>query len=451
MSKTLKDFSIEELRRELAQRQSQGLGNDLTAIEENLEAAAQTFKQDALEARVAALEAESDGPKPCPRCGKFVRVRRRRVRRELRTLAGSLVFKRNHHYCDKCEHGFYPRDRELGLPESGAVSFVVEKRVIDMGLNDTFAAAAERWSVHYPWSISDNLVRRVTDRVGERLESADETYLQHSLCEPNAARSKLILVQNDGSMLPTREGWREAKMAVVVRGEHHLSNRDSSRGMISQARYIAVLGAQDEFEQALDKALRVERALRADRVVWIADGALGNWRLARTLAPGCIEILDWYHAVEHAVDCAKTLLGEFSTMLPLWKRRCEQLLWQGDTNAVIDELMACLAFAEADGVEAINDLVRYYRNNASRMHYRRFIDEGLPIGSGAAESSHRHVLQTRMKRAGQRWSMLRARRMVRMRAAYRTAGPKRFHLAVRIAAEATRVAPIAKRGESRAA
>ncbi|WP_147445235.1 hypothetical protein [Corallococcus sp. CA053C] len=36
-----------------------------------------------------------------------------------------------------------------------------------------------------------------------------------------------------------------------------------------------------------------------------------------------------------------------------------------------------------------------------------------------------------MKRAGQRWSMDGARQMARLRALYRTAGPARFHQALR--------------------
>jgi hypothetical protein len=60
----------------------------------------------------------------------------------------------------------------------------------------------------------------------------------------------------------------------------------------------------------------------------------------------------------------------------------------------------------------------------------------MPIGSGIVESAHKHVLQVRMKQAGQRWSILRGRRMVQLRAAYRTAGPRRFHRAIRDALRA---------------
>ncbi|MCP4445539.1 MAG: hypothetical protein GY811_09385 [Myxococcales bacterium] len=55
-------------------------------------------------------------------------------------------------------------------------------------------------------------------------------------------------------------------------------------------------------------------------------------------------------------------------------------------------------------------------------------------GSGLVESGHRHVLLKRMKRAGQHWSQPRAEQMAHLRAAYRTAGPRKFYDAIRGAA-----------------
>lgn len=450
MTKNLDELTTEELLQELARRRAGELGDDLTTIEEGIEDAAEVFKQSTLDARIAAMPPEGSAARPCPLCGALARVRRKRVKREVRCLSGVLVVERNHHYCEQCRAGFYPRDRELGLPEEGAVSPAVERRILDLAVNDTFEASAQRWSVHYRWTISENLARRVVDRVGSRVEQTDDVYLHHSLSEPPQELSRLVLVQNDGSLLPTREGWREAKMAVVVRAENHLRGQGVRRGEVSQARYVAVVGEQQEFKEALSSALRVEKALRAERVVWIADGALGNWRLADELAPGCTQILDWYHAIEHAVACGKALLGETERLVSVWQSRCEHLMGSVGVEKLIDELLECLPLADDEGAKAINDLVRYYRNNTTRMRYADFIAAGFPIGNGTAESSHRHVLQTRMKRAGQRWSLPRARRMARLRAAYRTAGPKRFHRALRVAAEATRVHPIQRRNRAKA-
>jgi hypothetical protein len=65
------------------------------------------------------------------------------------------------------------------------------------------------------------------------------------------------------------------------------------------------------------------------------------------------------------------------------------------------------------------------------MRYADFIAAGYLIGSGIVESAHRHVIQTRMKRAGQHWGQKGGRQMARMRAAYRTTGPERFYAAIR--------------------
>ena len=65
------------------------------------------------------------------------------------------------------------------------------------------------------------------------------------------------------------------------------------------------------------------------------------------------------------------------------------------------------------------------------MRYRTLLRMGLPVGSGIVESAHRHVLQVRMKRAGQRWGIQRAWPMVRLRAVYRAAGAHHFHRAIR--------------------
>ena len=60
------------------------------------------------------------------------------------------------------------------------------------------------------------------------------------------------------------------------------------------------------------------------------------------------------------------------------------------------------------------------------MNYPEARRLGAPMGSGAVESAHRHGVQTRLKLAGQRWSLPKAQGLVRLRAAYRTLGPAAF-------------------------
>jgi hypothetical protein len=384
-----------------------------------------------LAATIASLPPEDSTPKPCPKCGKATPVKTHNRVRHLMTLAGELRLSRNYHYCGTCRCGFYPRDLELKLPEAGEVSDAMERRILDFGINDTFEAAAERWAIHYPRPISSNLVRRVIDRVGLRCESATSELGLQRACLPSPAQpARALVVANDGSMLLTREeAWREAKVAVVARLEP--SPGEGVAHHVSEPRYVAVLGGKSEFSPAVAAALAAEHAEDVPLVAWLGDGAPGNWTLASEQLPFAIQILDIIHAFQHGHDCGKALLGEADAALPLWDERIRQLVDASQPDALIREMLDCLPFTTTEGqLAALDSLVGYYRANEKRMQYSRFRELGLPVGSGIVESAHRHVLQARMKRAGQRWSLVRGRRMARLRAAYRTAGPRRFHSAL---------------------
>lgn len=430
----LGQLSDAELLREVARRRLAKGTFDIDAIEELASAAQRDLGQETLAAAIAALPPEDGKPKVCPKCRQLVPVKVKNRVRHILTTAGELRLSRNYHHCSGCGLGFYPRDAELNLPEEGEVSSAMERRILDFGINDTFESVAERWSIHFPTSISSNLVRRVVDRVGLRCESAHSDESLQRACRPKPVEpAAMLTVATDGSMLLTREeSWKEAKVGVVARGGFIPPGEARSRRRVEDARYVAVLGGQLEFKKQLAAALAVERADEVGTVVWLGDGARENWTLATELCPLAIQVLDVPHAVHWAMACGKAFLGEGHCLLPHWEARIHQLLDADSPAVVIAELLECLPFASTDEQFAsLDDVVGYYRTNEKRMRYRTFRAMGLPVGSGIVESAHRHVLQVRMKRAGQRWGLVRARRMVRLRAVYRTAGALNFHRAIR--------------------
>jgi hypothetical protein len=445
----LENVPVEQLLAEVARRRATRDGVDLmSAMEMSVEEAKQQFGRAALEAMIERLGPEDDAPKACPKCGKPVRVRARARERRVRTLSGTVRVVRNYHYCRACKHGFCPRDGELGLPERGSLTREMERRVIDLALNSPFAEVEERWRVHYSEPISSNLARRVTDRVGARCEACHDAALDYTTQSSPKKPPELIIVQSDGAHLPVRgkEPWKENKLAVIVDAESYARRRGTQRGLIAKARYVGVLGGQAEFRGRVDKALRIERAGAAKHVAWVGDGASGNWTLADACAPGSIQVLDWYHAMEHAIACGSAVLEDEPDCMALWRTRVEQLLWSGEIAVLIEELGDCVDISPAVNKTPLWELLRYYRTNRARMDYPRFRALGIPIGSGIVESGHRHVIQRRMKNAGQRWSLHRARRMVRMRCAYQTAGARRFYAAVVLAERLTRTGKIPRAG-----
>lgn len=57
----------------------------------------------------------------------------------------------------------------------------------------------------------------------------------------------------------------------------------------------------------------------------------------------------------------------------------------------------------------------YLEANRDRMDYAEYQKRGLLTGSGAIESAHRTVVQKRLKRSGQRWSLAGAQRVSNLR------------------------------------
>jgi hypothetical protein len=437
--KTIKDFTAEDLQHELVERfADEHFKRGMTMSQmENLVWEAHGMENPAalraLNSLLRRMPLEAPTSKLCPKCGRRTPVKAADRDRTLRTMAGTVTLRRNYHYCEKCQLGFYPVDRTLELPEEGELTAEMEKRVLDFALTDVYGDCAKRWRIHYRSKCSDNLFRRVVARLGTQCEGADQQLLQAELKPAPEKPAEVLVAEVDGSLLPIRgpEPWKEAKVGVIYR--HDVETKKPVEG---SARYVAVVNGMGEFAPVFEDALRVEKADEVHTVLALGDGAVCNWRLFEQLLPNAIQILDWYHAVQHASDCGKALLGEESPLLPLWLARCETLLAAGDIDPLIAELMACIPLAprrrptNVPPLEALNNLVRYYTANKHRMRYALFQEHGFPIGSGAAESAHRHVLQVRMKRAGQRWAMRNARRMASLRAAYRTGGADRVHGAI---------------------
>jgi hypothetical protein len=404
---------------------------DYDEAEEALEQVKAQLGELAMARIIAGWGEEDRRPKACPRCGKKVPVKALAQPRTIIGLSGEQTIRRNYHYCEGCGEGFYPRDIELGLSKKTPYSPQLEKRILDFGVNEPYGECEERFALHYTSRLSTNAFRQVVKRTGLSIEECSSELLQLELAEPKREAAETLYVMNDGSMLPTREGWKESKAGVVFRASSHVKSSSARRGMIGSARFCAVLGGQDAFYKELSAVLEVEEIQRAKRVVWLADGAIGNWKLASACAKYAIQILDFWHAVENGAECGKVLLDHDSGLLQLWTKRLKQLLLQGDFAAMMTELMDCIVEADDEQLEALNQLIGYYRRNERRMDYRTYLGIGLCIGSGAIESAHRHVLQKRMKLAGQHWSIRAGQQMARLRAAYRTGGAQRLYRSVR--------------------
>ncbi len=129
-------------------------------------------------------------------------------------------------------------------------------------------------------------------------------------------------------------------------------------------------------------------------------------------SPNAISILDYYHVCEHLHDFSSSLFTD-KTKEKQWTDKQKQWLLNGEVNTVISNIKRV-----GKNSEKATELISYYRKNKSRMKYQDYVKIGCGIiGSGAIESTHRTLVQKRMKQSGQRWSWEGAQHMLNLRVA----------------------------------
>lgn len=85
----------------------------------------------------------------------------------------------------------------------------------------------------------------------------------------------------------------------------------------------------------------------------------------------------------------------------------------------------------AEHRKQLDTALEYLNKNSTRIHYVRFLAEGLPIATGVIEGACRHLIQDRLGITGARWGLADAEAVLKLRA-IRTSGDWddywRFHL-----------------------
>ncbi len=248
--------------------------------------------------------------------------------------------------------------------------------------------------------INAKQIERACHYIGEEIEKEDKTMIESQVFHEYKAeeKSQLHYAMLDGAMYLTREDkWKEAKMGRIFKSSSNI-NISEKRGIITNSRYVAHLGGHRDFLAKFEYYLDDLKSL-----VIIADGAKWIWNWADDFYPNAIQILDYYHALEHLCEFAISWFKEPAERSTWIDKQAKRLL-EEDVGIVINCLKK-LPPSSNKKTEAQKDkLIKYYTKNKKRMSYRIFLKRGFLIGSGAIESAHRTVLQQRMKLSGQRWT-----------------------------------------------
>src|SRR3954468_13446011 len=215
-----------------------------------------------------------------------------------------------------------------------------------------------------------------------------------------------------------RVEWREPKVVTLFEVDKEGRMVRGSRPVID-----GTLQGPDALIELVAFHLHRMGAAEARAVTFAADGAPWIWkRLDWVIAQAkldpkrVVEVLDWCHAVHHlSVALADLPLTE-GQRKGLYQR-LRGLLKEGKSREVITELKV-LAPKERDDSPMWRE-IRYLtkHSDAGRLRYNSFRRRGVPLGSGAIESTIRRVLNLRLKGNGIFWTEENAEAVFQLRAA----------------------------------
>src|ERR1019366_6864625 len=279
------------------------------------------------------------------------------------TALGWLTLRRSYFYSAARQTGRLPLDAALGLV-------------------DSYSPGVARW-----------MCRAGT--LAGSYEAASQDLLIYAGLDIDARQIQRMIAQT----APRMTQWRGAP-APGCKPDQPDQRPERDYGSTT---YIADIICASEFGTLL-RAEALRRGIaKAKTVVFLGDGAVWIWKLARINFPKAICILDYYHACEHLTLLASALYGEGSTLAKKRYRQWRKALLKDKIAQIIAQAKTDLP-TRAEPRKLAKKQIAYFERNRSRMLYQTFRQAGYFIGSGVVEAGCKTVVGQRLKLSGMLWS-----------------------------------------------
>jgi hypothetical protein len=272
-----------------------------------------------------------------------------------------------------------------------------------------FGKVVEKMKEHYGIEIPSSTVRLITEK---------HAYKIAELKIVGRAKEEVLISETDGSMVPIVEidttknevdfrkarkiCWKEVKLSFA-RGKNKINRY-----------YGGIIGTAEEAGQKMLECAILAGMKDGTYIHALGDGA--PWIAEQVKLKFCNRsgyLIDFFHLCEYLSEAA-IWCDVFDSRK--WLETSKEKLKQGKHREVFEEIGN--KYASLDNTNEDNGLIRCYRYMEKRMdymNYQKALANELPIGSGEIESSHRHVVQKRLKIAGAWWKIENANAMLNLR------------------------------------
>jgi len=293
---------------------------------------------------------------------------------QVQGLFGWVEVQRDYYYHPGRRTGHFPADAGLGL--EGAYTPALARLMCLEGADEPGFDKAERHLAETGGiPVSARQIQRLVQQVG----AAAQQWQQREAV-PGTTEAEVLYISADGTGVPMRPE--------------------------------ALVGRRGRQPDGSAKTAQVYLGCVFTQVLLI-DGASALEHMGRDAFKDATQIVDFFHAMEHAGTVLEALLGkdhpDYKARLGRWARR---LLRNGVGKLVKETRREAQASARLAQVEPT---LHYFESNLDRMRYGTFRDSGFFIGSGVVEAGCKTVIGARCKHSGMRWSKPGAQNILALR------------------------------------
>jgi hypothetical protein len=397
---------------------------DLEAVEMALRAALQQAGAAGLR-QLLRQECPAEPQVPCS-CGGQSRYKGMRSK-PLLTVLGRAEMRRAYYWCCRCQQGQFSTDAALDV-ENTELSPGVRRMLTLVGSEcSSFERGREQMKLLAGLEVTTKAVERTTESIGADIARREQDTIQQALQRelPIAVGQAIpvMYVQMDGTGVPMVSKELEGRTGKASNGRAHTrevklgcvftqTKRDAEGWPVrdeDSTTYTGAIETAEEFSRRLYTEAQRRGWDRAQKKVVMGDGAEWIWNRTQEIFPGI--------SITPANTC-----GDLSSKLHpsdvaakrRWVMSHQHFLDDGKIEPLVNHLRAQGA-DRLDLAEEIEKEANYFERNAARMHYPKFHQQGLFVGSGVIEAGCKTLIGSRLKRSGMFWTVRGANAVIAVR------------------------------------
>ena len=342
--------------------------------------------------------------------------------------------------------GVYPVLKMLGIAHQASPA--LQNEVTLSALNNPFSEATENLNRHGT-DTCESRVRTISESVGQAaLRNRDaeiEQFQNGTLPQGDTFANQRAIIAIDGGRIRTRRPkkgrkkkgqkrrafhteWKEPKLLTIYAIDEKGKKLNKEKLPFCDGTHKR----RQRFKLLLKMYLHKTGALLAKEITFIGDGAPWITNIVNEIItemnidPQKVnQVLDYYHACQKLWEVIDALPKLTQKQKKRLYNKVKRQLKKGQIASVIESLGQ-----KANGNRKAYKALRYFHNREHQCRYDLFINNNIPIGSGAVESAIRRVVNLRLKGAGMFWLEENAEAFLHLRCQLKAGRWKTFFLAM---------------------